>query len=95
MNPANDPTRYDVSSFVGHVTNLGYQGQIFLGVVPHPQSGESVEPNLPAVEVLIGTLEMLQQKTEGNRTREESDYLMRILTDLRLRYVEAKDAAKQ
>ncbi len=67
---------------------LGTQAMVALGVVPNPVT-EKTEKDLVSAKYTIDLLEMLREKTEGNRTDEETKVLMGLLFDLRMRYVEA------
>jgi hypothetical protein len=62
------------------------QAIIALGLAPNPVSNK-VEPNRIHAKHVIDTLAMLQQKTEGNRTTEESIELEGILHELRMAFV--------
>ncbi|MCI0412406.1 DUF1844 domain-containing protein [bacterium] len=46
-----------------------------------------VPQNLEAAQQMIDTLELLQEKTRGNLTPQEDQYLQGVLFDLRMRYV--------
>ena len=46
------------------------------------------EKNLPVARHLIDMLEVLQQKTEGNRTPEETEDIEAMLYQLRMAYVQ-------
>jgi Domain of unknown function (DUF1844) len=59
-----------------------------LGQVPDPMTGEP-QQDLEQAQFTIELLAMLQQKTEGNRTLEESGVLEEILAALRMAYVRA------
>jgi hypothetical protein len=61
---------------------------MFLGQMPHPQSGESVH-DIQAARIFIDQLEMLEFKTRGNLSREEEKLLQQGLMHLRLAFVEA------
>jgi hypothetical protein len=61
---------------------------MFLGQVPHPQSGERVR-DLEAAQMFIGQLEMLEAKTTGNLTPEEKTLLQQSLMHLRMTFVKA------
>ncbi|MGQ9708087.1 MAG: DUF1844 domain-containing protein [bacterium] len=63
-------------------TALAYLGN------PITPEREKSQPNLPFARYTIDTIEMLKQKTEGNRTKEETELLEEILTQLRLIYLE-------
>ena len=67
--------------------SLYFQASLFLGLMPHPGSGK-VEKNLPAAKHSIDMLEILQQKTEGNRTPDESEEIEAMLHQLRMAYVQ-------
>ena len=67
--------------------SLGAQAMISLGLTEHPVT-KRTEKDLPQAKHTIDLLEMLKEKTEGNRTDEESKILMSLLYDLRMRYVE-------
>jgi hypothetical protein len=63
---------------------------MLLGRVPHPETGEKVK-DLAAARMFIDQLEMLEVKTKGNLTPEETRLLQQGLTHVRLAYVEAAD----
>jgi len=76
----------DFSTFV---LSLGRSAVINLGNLPHP-GDDAVDVNLPAAKQIIDILEVLQEKTEGNLDADENKLLTSLITDLRLKYVEAK-----
>jgi Domain of unknown function (DUF1844) len=61
-----------------------------LGLVENPETGEPGEVNLPLARHSIDLLELLQTKTRGNLEPDESQLLANLLTELRVRFVEAK-----
>ena len=67
--------------------SLSIQASICLGLMPDPVSGKP-EKNLPVAKHSIDLLEILQQKTEGNRTPEESEDIEAMLYQLRMAYVQ-------
>lgn len=66
---------------------------MLLGKVPHPESGETVR-DVEAARLFIDQLEMLEAKTKGNLTREESGLLKQSLMSLRLAFVEAVEPSQ-
>jgi hypothetical protein len=68
------------------VSTLYLQGAMALGLLPNPMTNK-VDLRLDQAKHSIDLLTMLQQKTEGNRTPEESDELEAALHELRLAYV--------
>ena len=76
-------------TFLGFVLSLAHTAAVHFGDVPDPVSGEPSPPNLPAAQQMIDILALLEEKTRGNLTAEERQFLDQILYELRLRYVEA------
>ncbi len=67
-------------------TSLATQAMMHLGLMPYPDSEKS-EVRPQEAQHLIDTLAMLQEKTEGNRTAEESAMFEGFLHELRMAYV--------
>jgi hypothetical protein len=65
---------------------------LFLGQIPNPKTGEA-EINLDLARMFIDQLEMIQEKTRGNLTTEETTVLRNALSNLQMAYVEASGAA--
>jgi hypothetical protein len=62
---------------------------ISLGLEKHPQTNK-IEKDLDAARFNIDMLVVLKEKTKGNLTKEEANYFEAILTDLQLKFVQAK-----
>jgi len=60
---------------------------LFLGQIPNPKTGEG-EVNLDLARMFIDQLAMIQEKTRGNLTNEESTVLRNALSNLQMVYVE-------
>ena len=74
------------ASFPALVTSLAAQSLMALGQAPDPAEGHPVvRPAL--AKHCIDTLGMLEEKTKGNLTPEESKMLSDILHDLRMIFV--------
>lgn len=84
-----DKTRFDPTSFVGLVIELGAHAQILLGVIDNPVTKKKEPVDLPRAKTVIDLLGMLEKKTLGNLTDDEVAFLGRILADLRMRFVQA------
>ncbi len=65
---------------------------MFLGKTGHPESGQPMM-DLESAELIIDQLEMLKIKTKGNLEAREEHLLQQSLTNLRMAFVEAVDAA--
>jgi Domain of unknown function (DUF1844) len=74
--------------FIEFVMMQAQQASLFLGRIPHPQSGQSAVQLEPA-KLFIDHLEMIREKTRGNLTAQEADILSSVLSDLQMAYVQA------
>ena len=74
------------------VLSLATSAMVHLGVVPESEGG-STEKNLPLAHQTIDTLELLQEKTRGNLTDEETKLLQSVLYELRMSFVKARGPA--
>jgi hypothetical protein len=72
------------------VSTLYLQGAIALGLYPDPMTHKA-EVRLGQAKYAIDTLAVLQQKTEGNRTPEESEEIEAVLYQLRMAFVEIRE----
>jgi hypothetical protein len=79
--------------FVEFVMMHAQNAALFLGQIPNPQSGEA-EVNLELARMFIDQLEMIQEKTRGNLSSEESTVLRNALSNLQLAYVELARGGK-
>lgn len=70
------------------VLMLGTTVLVHLGAAPDPGSGQT-SVDLVQAKQAIDLLALLQEKTAGNLTVEESRVMEDLLFDLRVRYLEA------
>lgn len=75
--------------FLSFLEGLALEAQLALGLVKHPQTGQA-KKDLVAAQYVVDTLAMLQEKTKNNLTTEEERVLQNLLTELRFRFVQAK-----
>ncbi len=78
----------DFSTFV---LSLGSSALVHLGEMAHPEA-QTEEENLSLARQTIDILAMLEEKTRGNLTAEESRFILDLLSELRLRFVERSRA---
>ena len=78
-------------TFTSFVLSLASTAAIHFGDLPDPASGEPGEVNLAGAVQMIEILSLLEQKTKGNLTAEERQFLEQVLYELRLRFVDARD----
>ena len=74
-------------SFSTFILSLSQSVYIHLGEIPDPMSNEKRKDLLMAKQT-IDILGIMDEKTKGNLTKEESNMLESILYDLRMRYVQ-------
>jgi hypothetical protein len=75
------------------LSGLATQALVCLGELENPFS-KTMEADLPEAQFHIDMLEILQTKTKGNLTPEESRMLEGLLFDLRMRFVQKAQGAK-
>src|SRR5213083_900542 len=73
--------------FIEFVMMQAQNAALFLGQIPNPQTGKG-EVNLELAKMFIDQLAMIQEKTRGNLSNEESTVLRNALSNLQLAYVE-------
>src|SRR5215469_812863 len=73
--------------FIEFVMMHAQNAALFLGQIPNPKTGEA-EVNLDLARMFIDQLEMIQEKTRGNLTNEETVVLRNALSNLQMAYVE-------
>jgi len=73
------------------ITTLASQAMMSLGQLPNPTGGKTAI-HLPEARHFIDMLTVLEEKTAGNRTPEESAILDGFLHELRLVFVEVQSA---
>ena len=82
-------TREELMSvlFAEMVIQQSNLAMVFLGLTPNPETGKPVR-DLETARLFIDQLEMLEAKTKGNLTKEESDLLKQSLHQLRMAFVQ-------
>ncbi|MDP3015568.1 MAG: DUF1844 domain-containing protein [Deltaproteobacteria bacterium] len=92
-----EPLREEVSgeevplpeiNFTSFILSLGTSALIQLGEIEDPFTKKQLK-NLPIAKQTIDLIGMLREKTKGNLTSEEGNFLDNVLFDLRMRYVKA------
>ena len=73
--------------FLSLVTSMQMGAMYQLGKIASPISGK-IERDLRQAQNTIDLLAMLQARTEGNLAADESEYLRRIISELRLNYID-------
>jgi len=76
-------------NFSTFIFSLNSSALVHLGAIPDPTTG-GVRKELTIAKQTIDILAMLEEKTRGNLTDDESKLLSHILHDLRLIFVKEK-----
>ncbi len=77
------------SSFSSLVLMLATGVYTNLGLIADPVT-KKTKTDLPIAKNTIELLDVLNRKTKGNLTKEEEGFLLNILSDLKMKYVETK-----
>jgi hypothetical protein len=81
------PLDEDSSGFETLVSYLSTTAMFQLGLIAGP-SGEHIPADMPNAKRTLDLLEVLQEKTRGNLTADESRLLEDVLYELRMSFVE-------
>ena len=79
-------------SFNSLVVTLATSAAVHLGDAADPNTGEKLPPTLDAAGHMLDLIVLLSEKTKGNLDPMEEQFLARVLSELRQRYLEAKRA---
>lgn len=77
------PQSVDFSSFI---VSMATQALMMMGEIPNPES-KTTSMNLSAAKQTVDILGMLEEKTRGNLTGEESELISEVLVSLRMAFV--------
>jgi len=83
----NQLPKIDLTTFILSISSAAFMG---LGVQPPGLDGEEPRIDLELARQNIDLLELMQEKTRGNRTPEEDRLLEQLLFETRLRFVETQ-----
>ncbi len=92
--PAAEQDPVASAHFQNLVLNLARQAAASLGATRHPLTGQ-IEIDLEAAQQMIALLQALRQKTQGNRSAEETELLEGLIADLQMQYVATRSKATQ
>ncbi len=80
-------TGEDSARFIEFVMMQAQNASLFLGLIPNPHSGQP-EVNLELARMFIDQLVMIQNKTRGNLTAEETGVMCNALSNLQMAFFE-------
>ena len=81
------PEERNTALFANMVIQQTNMALLFLGKVPHPETGQLIQ-DMDAAQMFIDQLEMLEAKTKGNLDKREEGLLKQSLMTLRMAFVE-------
>lgn len=79
-------TQMPQMNFATFIVSLNHSALVHLGLVEDPSSGTKAK-NLELAKQTIDIIAMLEEKTKGNLTNEESKITENLLYDLRMLYI--------
>ncbi len=82
------------AAFIQLIAGLQGSAWMLMGKVANPVTGK-IEKNLEAAKTTIDTLIMIQEKTKGNLSQIEDDYLRNTISQLQLNFVKEKESLKK
>ena len=82
-------------TFTGFILSLATTAAVHFGDIVDPGTGQRVEPNLPAASQMIELIALMQEKTKGNLSDNESRLVEDLLYELRMRYVQAQQGERR
>ena len=82
-------------SFGSFIISLASTAALHFGDIPDPQTGERHEPDLVAAHQMIDLISLLQEKTKGNLTPDETKLVDDLLYELRMRFVQAQQGERR
>jgi hypothetical protein len=91
--PQPPPGAFPAIDFSTFVISLSTSALFHLGLVSEQEGEPPPPPDVPMARQTIELIEMLQEKTRGNLTGEESKLLEGLLYELRMRFVDAQKRA--
>lgn len=83
--------KIDLTTFVLSVASAAYMG---LGVAPGGEEG-SRDVNLELARQNIDLLELIAEKTRGNRTSDEDRLIEQLLFETRMKFVEVQKSSRR
>jgi len=90
--PKGDAAGVPPASFETLVSTLATQALFAMGAIPDPASGQRIQ-HLDLARHHIDMLGILEEKTKGNLTEEETTLLASTAYELRSRYIQLSTAA--
>jgi len=82
-------------SFAGFILSLATTAAVHFGDIADPNTGERAQPDLTAAHQMIELIALLQDKTRGNLSDDETKLVDDLLYELRMRFVQAQQGERR
>jgi Domain of unknown function (DUF1844) len=82
-------------SFAGFIISLATTAAVHFGDIADPNTGERQQSDLVAAHQMIELIALLQEKTKGNLTADETKLIDDLLYELRMRFVQAQQGERR
>ena len=92
MQQPNQLPKIDLTTFFLSISSAAFMG---LGLLPVEEAGEPPRVDLELARQNIDLLELMQEKTKGNRNSEEDRLIEQLLFETRMRFVEIQRKSGQ
>lgn len=76
------------------ILSLGSSAVLAMGLEKNPHTGE-IEKDLDVASFNIDMLKLMKDKTKGNLTPEESQFLEQVINDLQMKFVYVSQGQKE
>lgn len=83
-----DPKQRSAALFAGLVLQHVNMALMFMGRLPGPE-GKTLPQDLNAATVFVDTLEMIEEKTRGNLSKDEAEFLKQGLMSTRMAFAQS------
>jgi hypothetical protein len=91
MSTINQLPKIDLTTFFLSISSAAYMG---LGIIPGQNSSQP-KVDLELARQNIDLLELMYEKTRGNRTSEEDRLIEQLLFELRMQFIEKQREAQK
>ncbi|HHT9124521.1 MAG TPA: DUF1844 domain-containing protein [Candidatus Brocadiia bacterium] len=85
--PSTGKKQIPQANFTLFISGLATQSYILLGLIENPLTKQK-EKDINQAKYLIDILNILEEKTKGNLTKDEQNYFKSLMYDLRMAFVE-------
>jgi len=78
------------ANFSTLIISIASSAAMSMGLAPNPQT-QKTEKDLKMAQFNIDLLNLLKEKTQNNLTKDEEMFIKHVISDLQLKFVQAKN----